>query len=52
MLWQGRENKMTIRYSQKFISALIEEGEEAIAKLRELISFEVNATPQTPTKGE
>jgi hypothetical protein len=53
MLWKSREDKVSVRYSQKFIAELIKQGEEAlIFAQRELISFEVNATPQTQTKGE
>ena len=44
---------MTIHYSSQFISELIHQAEATIASTRELISSEVNATPQTPnTKGE
>jgi hypothetical protein len=53
MLWKSREDKVSVRYSQKFISELIKQGEEAlIFAQRELASFEVNATPQPQTKGE
>ena len=45
MLWQGREDQMSIE-------ELIERCESVIASTRELISAEVNATPQTPTKGK
>ena len=44
---------MTIHYTQKFLLELIKEGEQQIASLKsELASFEVDATPQTPTEGE
>ena len=53
MLWKSREDEMSVRYSKKFIEELIKQGEEAlIFAQRELTSFEVNATPQTQTKGE
>jgi hypothetical protein len=47
MLWQSRENKMSVKYSQKFLQELINQGEESMLYLqRELASFEVDATPQ------
>jgi len=53
MLCKSREDKMSVKYSQKFLQELIKEGEETIIYLqRELASFEVDAPPQTPTKGE
>ena len=38
--------------SREELNELIERCEEVLASTRELISAEVNATPQTPTKGE
>lgn len=53
MLWKSREDKVSVRYSKKFIEELIKQGEEAlIFAQRELTSFEVNATPQPQIKGE
>jgi hypothetical protein len=43
---------MTLHYPQSFINELVRQSEAIIASTRELISSEVNATPQTPTKGE
>jgi len=38
--------------SREELNELIERCESVIASTRELTSSEVNATPQTPTKGE